>query len=169
MDPEDLEHFKTIVAALPKLPSASTNGQNSENLHSGQDPEFLTSRARMLFGCYRRGEANDPEIYCAAIAAILGEYSREIIDYATDPRTGLPSKGDFLPTVAEVRSFCEARAAHIERMQKYSQRKTVPRPQLTERPKPHPYGLYLEECERTGANPRPIGAFEKGGYLGPSE
>jgi hypothetical protein len=30
------------------------------------------------------------------------------------------------------------------------------------------YREFLEHCKRTGANPRPIGAFEPGGYLGPA-
>ena len=40
------------------------------------------------------------------------------------------------------------------------------RPQLAR--KEITYGEFLEHCERTGAKPRPIGAFEPGGYLGPA-
>lgn len=63
--------------------------------------------AMMLFGCYRKGDANDPEIYTAAIAATLADFAPEVVQYATDPRTGIASKVKFLPTVAEVREFCE--------------------------------------------------------------
>jgi hypothetical protein len=66
--------------------------------------------ALMLFGCYRKGDANDPEIYAAAIAATLSDFTREVVDYAVDPRTGIASKVKFLPTVAEVREFCQAHA-----------------------------------------------------------
>lgn len=61
----------------------------------------------MLFGCYRKGDANDPEIYTAAIAATLADYSLEVVQYVTDPRTGLASKLKWLPTVAEVREECD--------------------------------------------------------------
>lgn len=61
----------------------------------------------MLSGCYRKDEATDPEIYSAAIAAIFDEYDDEIVVLATDPRTGLPTKYQWLPTVKEVRDFCE--------------------------------------------------------------
>jgi hypothetical protein len=60
-----------------------------------------------LFGCYRRGEANDPETYTMAIAATLADYPREVVEHVTDPRTGLPAKLKFLPAVAEVREACE--------------------------------------------------------------
>lgn len=123
-----------------------------------------------MLSCYRKDETHNPEVYSAAVSAILSDgYSREVVDYVTDPRTGIPGKQKFLPAVAEVREACEERAAHLERMQKYS--KSKPRryvPPLAN-PKPHPYGEYLDQCEKMGVNARPIGAFEKGGYLGPTE
>jgi hypothetical protein len=65
-----------------------------------------------LFGCYRKGDANDPEIYTAAIAAVLADYEPEVIARVTDPRTGLPRKTKFLPNPAEVADACdEARKA----------------------------------------------------------
>lgn len=71
-------------------------------------------RTALLFGCYRKGDANDPEIYTAAVAATLADYSAEVIEYVTDPRTGLPSKLKWLPTVAEVREACESHAKFVE-------------------------------------------------------
>jgi hypothetical protein len=60
-----------------------------------------------MFGCFRRGEANDPEIYTASVASVLAEYPEQVINFVTDPRTGLPSRCNFLPTVKEVRDACE--------------------------------------------------------------
>lgn len=42
-----------------------------------------------------------------AIAATLADYPREVVEHVTDPRTGLPAKLKFLPSVAEVREACE--------------------------------------------------------------
>lgn len=64
-------------------------------------------RTAILFGCYRRGDANDPEIYTAAIAATLADFSAEVVEYVTDPRSGLPAKLKWLPAVAEVREACQ--------------------------------------------------------------
>ncbi len=60
-----------------------------------------------MFGCYRKGDANDPETYTAAVTAILAEYSPEVIKRITDPRSGLPRKLKWLPTVAEVSEACD--------------------------------------------------------------
>jgi hypothetical protein len=63
-----------------------------------------------LFGCFRKGEANDPEVYVLAIISILQEYSEEVVEHVTSPLTGLPRKIDFLPTVHEIDKACLDRA-----------------------------------------------------------
>jgi len=63
-------------------------------------------RAKILLGCYRTGEANDPDTYVAAIAAILARYPQEVMTAVTHPATGLPSKKGWLPTVKEVVDAC---------------------------------------------------------------
>jgi hypothetical protein len=72
-----------------------------------QISSYATDRARLLLGCYRTGDANDPETYVAAIAATLARYSQQIITDVTHPVTGLPSKKGWLPTVKEVFDACE--------------------------------------------------------------
>jgi hypothetical protein len=66
-----------------------------------------------LFGCYRRADAADPEIYSAAVAAILSEYDEETVAYVTDPRTGIARKSQWLPTIAELDKALAERAAFI--------------------------------------------------------
>lgn len=70
-------------------------------------------RTAILFGCYRKADANDPEIYTMAVAATLAEYEPEVVEYVTDPRTGLPAKLKWLPSVAEVREACESRKEYL--------------------------------------------------------
>lgn len=60
-----------------------------------------------MFGCYRKGEANDPETYVAAITATLARYPEDVIISVTHPASGLPVKQNFLPTVKEVFDACE--------------------------------------------------------------
>jgi hypothetical protein len=69
---------------------------------------YAAMRAKILLGCYRTGEANDPDTYVAAIAAILSRYPQEVITAVTHPATGLPSKKGWLPTVKEVVDACDA-------------------------------------------------------------
>lgn len=77
-----------------------------------------------MFGCYRRGDANDPDTYVAAVAMVLARYSTEIIRSVTDPYSGLPGRKNEsgwsgLPDVADVKEACEAAAARIERLERY--------------------------------------------------
>jgi hypothetical protein len=66
-------------------------------------------RAKILLGCYRTGDANDPETYVAAITAVLARYPEEVITAVTHPVTGLPSSGKgWLPTIREVSEACAA-------------------------------------------------------------
>lgn len=95
-----MENLKALPIPRSDLPAKS----------SGSDlapASLAASRTALLFGCYRKGDANDPEIYTMAIAATLAEYQKEVIEYVTDPRTGLPARLKWLPTVAEVREACE--------------------------------------------------------------
>lgn len=68
---------------------------------------YAAERARLLLGCYRTGDANDPETYVAAITAILARYPEQVITEVTHPATGLPKKKGWLPTVKEVSDACE--------------------------------------------------------------
>jgi hypothetical protein len=43
------------------------------------------------------------------VAAILVEYPPEIVDFVCDPRTGLPRRLKWLPTIAEIAEACEHR------------------------------------------------------------
>ena len=62
----------------------------------------------MLFGCYRKGDANDPDTYVAAITAVLSEYPADVIKRVTDPRLGIARKSKFMPNLCELSEACEA-------------------------------------------------------------
>ena len=91
--------FKPLAISAESLPASMGH---QENLTS-----YAAQRAELLFGCYRTGDANDPETYVAAITAILARYPEEAITAVTHPATGLPSKKSWLPTVKEVFDACE--------------------------------------------------------------
>jgi len=79
------------------------------------DPEIAAQRAAILFGCYRRADANDPDVYAAAVAAILSEYDEETVIAVTDPRTGIARRSNFLPTINEIDKACVERRAFQQR------------------------------------------------------
>lgn len=61
----------------------------------------------MLLGCYRTGDAHDPEVYVSAVIAVLAHYPPETGRHVCDPVKGLPGKLKFLPTIAEIKEACE--------------------------------------------------------------
>lgn len=63
--------------------------------------------AKILLGCYRSGEANDPAVYVSGIAAVLARYPTDLMARVSDPRVGLPSKLKWLPSISEVTVACE--------------------------------------------------------------
>jgi len=64
-------------------------------------------RATLLTGCYRKGDAEDPEIYSIALISVLSNYPEDVVRLVTDPRTGIAGQSQWLPTIAEVRHACE--------------------------------------------------------------
>ncbi len=113
MDEQD--EFKKLNLSLQSPDDLRKLGSRLESAQQRQ--AYATSRAGLMFGCYRRAEASDPEIYAAATAAVLSEYPQDVIDFITDPRTGLPSTSQWLPSVYEVRKACEERADHLAKIE----------------------------------------------------
>lgn len=106
-----------------KALQASLSGKQMQEYRSDQGQQgFASLRAGMMFGCYRRQDANDPEIYVAAVTAILSEYPDSVIETVTDPRTGLPSKLKWLPTVAEVKTECESHMYRVRYQEAWDKR-----------------------------------------------
>lgn len=61
-----------------------------------------------MYACWRKSDAFDPEIFAAGAASVLAEYALDIVDLVCDPRTGLPSRLGWPPTIKEIRDACDA-------------------------------------------------------------
>ena len=64
--------------------------------------------ARLIFGCFRAGDANDPEVFTGALITLLMSYPAAIGAKLSDPKGGLAGKFKFLPTISEVREEADA-------------------------------------------------------------
>ncbi len=92
---------------------------------------YAMERARVLFGCYRRGDANDPEQYVASIAAVLTLFEPSLIREVTDPRTGISTTEKFItfmPNSGELKVYCDHIAARRDRIARYAtvERREIP-------------------------------------------
>lgn len=112
--------------SMPQL----TEPRNISETSTVQQAQYAAERAKVLFGCYRKGEANDPDRYVAAIIAVLALYPEDTIKYVTDPRTGIPSKIQWMPNVGEVRQACED---HYGPQRRAIEREAAERRQIAER------------------------------------
>ena len=77
-------------------------------------PQLALERARLLFGCYRRSDAADPETYVVAVSALLSTFEADTVEHVTDPIVGLPAKTNFVPTIKEIKDACE----HYDQMKR---------------------------------------------------
>lgn len=104
---DDTPHLRPINQFLQRLAGSSNKSSLSTNLSAKTDAATAVARAQLLAGCYRKDDAADPATYAAAVSAVLAEYAPDIVQRVTDPRSGLPSRSQWLPTVKEVRDACE--------------------------------------------------------------
>ena len=104
----------------------------SQNLQTNPtSPKALCIQsARMLLGCYRTGDANDPEVYVTAIVHVLSHYPEDVVARVVDPMTGLPGRLKWLPSVQEVRAACDEVHGLQCRIREYDERS---KKQLAER------------------------------------
>jgi hypothetical protein len=121
---------------------------------------------QVLFACYRKDEAHDADLYCAAVASVLADYSREVVERVTDPRTGIAAEMKFLPAVAEIISFCDRTVKRLELMAK-PQLRAVPYVPPPIKPGQIDATQFAKLVAEEKIPLRPTGAFEPGGYLGP--
>ena len=105
----------------PYTKQQMTSSRTSARSMSPHQAAYAAERAKVLFGSYRRGDANDPDAYAAAIAAVLSGYEADLIREVTDPRTGICTTEkymSFMPNAGELKVYCEGIAARRERMQR---------------------------------------------------
>lgn len=88
------------VASSSKTLSEVSAEQHRKNI-------LAAERTQLLLDCYRTGQANNPEVFVTAVAATLARYPDQVIYDVTDPRTGIPSKISWMPTIKDIREACE--------------------------------------------------------------
>ena len=161
MDSEDHEHFKTIAAALVEPPRDLPKSSIKANSHSRLDRLWCLSQAKLIAGCYRRDEAQNPETFAAALAIVLGDYSAKVVEYATDPRTGVITRYPMgLPNVGQIKEFCDGVVTRQERLERYDGLRPVASQPVPALPGEETYAEFIERCAREKMPVRPIGRFE---------
>ncbi len=123
MSDHDNQDEESKKQSTPKSPEQST----------GQKTVQALQEAKRFLGRFIMGKADDPLSYTNGIAEVLAFYSPEIVAYVCSPLFGLPSKQDWLPSIAQLRAACDARAGELARIHHYKNwGKSLPQPEAKE-------------------------------------
>lgn len=63
---------------------------------------------KMLFSAYRLDQYADPERFAAQAALVMSDYPWEVVEYVTDPRTGIQRNSKWPPTINELGDALDA-------------------------------------------------------------
>lgn len=99
--------------------------QNSENSKAG--PTMAAMVVERLTGFFPRAAASDPEVFLAGAVHLLADYPPWVLEQTISVRHGLPSKHEFLPSLATIKAFCDALVTEDERHRGVIERNTRPR------------------------------------------
>ena len=161
MDTEDRDHFKTMRNPSARHLKLWRKRQKEASLQSDPDLTYCLKAATLICGSYRRDEAHNPEAFASALGTVLSDYSRQVVDYVADPRTGVSTEFPMgLPNVGQIRDFCDV---IVRRMDVLSKPKPVaaqyvPPPVL---PGQITYDEFLKRVATGELKHRPIGRFER--------
>jgi hypothetical protein len=145
-----MDDWKEIPSAIPSQSQPSQKHLNAA---------WLAKRIAMLFSAYRKDDYHDPEGFLAQLGAILERYPPAVVEYVTDPMTGIQRRQTFPPSIAEVVSACEAEVIHREKISRY---RSMPPPVSLPRAQFSAIDSYEAMFAKHG---RPHGVFEEGRQL----
>jgi hypothetical protein len=67
-----------------------------------------------VLAAYRKDDLADPDGWSIQVAEVLARFPKEVVDYVTDPFTGVQAKVKFgVPNLAEIIEACADRMATI--------------------------------------------------------
>ena len=105
--------MKHLGTAASTVSAAVSPGSERALTRSRQQAEYETNRAeylraaQRLLGSRRKGEANDPDIYIAAIVRVLSAFPLKVVTTVADPLLSPLRHLKWLPEASEVLEACE--------------------------------------------------------------
>lgn len=175
------------MSELNRLPQVTGRGNSpvkseKSSVQKALDDRLLFSEATDLASTLLDqfpNAKNSADGFIGSIANILGQYPRQVSLKCADPLRGVARHHDFL-TINNLVSWCEKETEPL-RMDVVRENRRQEQLRLRDEWKPPKvtprnsrageitYKEFLDRSEADGKKPRPLGAFEKGGYLGPIE
>jgi hypothetical protein len=94
-----------MAEALQKLPTISSPNLSPRRMR----PSDLVAHIKRFLGLWPSARADNPDVYIAGVCATLEAYPDSTALAAMDPVHGIAAQSKFLPTLAELHAWCEAR------------------------------------------------------------
>lgn len=91
-------------------------------------PDHLQARIKLYLSGFSRDRLAHADGFIAQLAVILADYPAEVVDYVTDPLTGVQRKALYGPNLAEVSKACDARMEELWRHHERQQVAALPPP-----------------------------------------
>jgi hypothetical protein len=79
---------------------------------------WITSRIEAMMSVYRRDDFSNPTLAAVQYCTFLEQYSDQVIESVTSPKSGLQTEAKFPPTLAEVKAFCDRSQRSFDRIAK---------------------------------------------------
>lgn len=79
---------------------------------------------KMLFSAYRLDQYADPTGFAAQAALVMSEYATEVVEYVTDPRTGIQRRSKWPPTINEIGDALDTAKAVIAGLKLMAEKET---------------------------------------------
>jgi hypothetical protein len=113
-----MEQIGSILGRLSHQPK-----DGSIQVSNSDQSLFLMAASRIADACQKPKDFN-PDAWLPLIAMTLSEFPLEIVDYVSDPRTGIAKTAKWVPYVSDVREACEE-AMKPRRMQEEAEKKAA--------------------------------------------
>lgn len=107
----DNNQFKKLAVVSSTQPSASSP--------KSKNTEMILRCQLRLFAAYRTDQYADPDGYVASLGMVLEQYPEDVVDFITNPRTGIQRTSKFPPTISEIVQACDARVADLKKQERY--------------------------------------------------
>lgn len=148
-----MEHFGHI----PDLPKAQSQQRPTE-----LDKSWVLSRIEMILSGYRKADYHDPEAFMAQVAINLMKFPQEIIEYVSAPETGIQTRSQWPPSLAEIVNACTAEQKQRREIVYYSNLPPAPPPRRVPRLAPPKLSAEQSYEMMVAKHGRPIGPFDQG-------
>jgi hypothetical protein len=127
---------------------------------------MISKRIELLLSAYRRDDYADPVGFVTQLGLVLADYPDDVIEYVTDPRTGIQHRQKFPPVIAEVADACHERLEYLQRSaeaEAWQKRRRIAAQYQLKAPEPQklPGQMDAKEFNERFPGQRPVGRFER--------